>query len=359
MKQRILLGMLVATSLFAKAEFSLSVGTNSFDSGEHLDRATTVGVRGDFYLDNIYHLDVGYDDLGDVTLKKGTIFSQIGIKRYYTQFSADGEEEYHVVPTLSLGLGYEDQSGVFSDSNTYLSLGVGFRYNVSNSFNFLLGTKALWKTSTRDINYHTTFGVGYMLDEEPVNNDQDIAQEVVIPKQKLTIPELHTPKPMPMVREPVVIDSKQAIVQAPTVRSVQTVPTSATLPPPPAMEIEAVSTPRVVSQPQVVQPQVVQPPVQVVQPPVQVVQPQVVQREVAQPQRYSMNGVFIQVAAFSRYRPTAMLDRLVRSGHHVVLRHEGSMTKALVGPYSSLSQAQRALYRVKKIAPRAFIYKGN
>jgi len=332
MKQRILLGILVATSLFAKAELSLSVGTNSFDSDESLEKTTTLGVRGDFYLDNIYHIDVGYDDLGNVKFE--SIPSSLDIQRYYVQFSADGEEEYHVVPSLSIGVGYEDQSGDYADSESFLSLGIGFRYNVSNSFNFLLGTKALWKTSTRDINYHTTFGVGLMFDEEPVNNTQTNVEEVVIPKEKLKIPEIHSPEPVVIKKAPVIIDTKEAIVQNDMMHSravvkqpVQPqVSTAGMLPPPPAVEVPAISTVKVASR---------------------------VHKQT------TVSGYFIQVAAFTQYKPTSLLNRLVQNGYHVVLRHQGRVTKALVGPYSSPAQAQRALYKVKKIAPRAFIYKGN
>jgi len=312
MKRRILLGMLIASSLFAKAEISVSVGTNSFDSDEHLDTATTLGIRGDFYLDNMYHLDLGYDYLGDVNFK-GTSNS-INIERYYTQFSADGAEEYHVVPSLSVGLGYEKQDGVFADSEPFISLGIGFRYNVSTHFNFLLGTKALWKTDSRDIDYHSTFGVGYLFGVESVNNKDEAVEEVVIPKEKLKIPELHTPV-APVQKKEIIVDTKEAsVVPQPVVIHSAPMGTEVT-------EVKVVSKP--------------------------------------QPQRVVSQGTFIQVAAFTQYKPTSLLNRLAASGKHIILRHQGSVTKALVGPYRSPLEAQKALYSVKKIAPGAFIYKGN
>jgi len=316
MKRKILLSILMATSMFAKTELSLSIGTNSFDNDEALDTATTLGVRGDFYLDDLYHLDLGYDNLGDVTFENTN--NSIKIERFYTQFSADGAEEYHVVPTLSIGAGYEKQKGDYADSEPFISLGIGFRYNVSNSFNFLLGTKALWKTSSRDINYHTTFGIGYLIDEEPANNEQKDVEEVIIPKKKLSIPELHSPAPVVVKKEPVVIDTKEAAVEP--------VSTSQTLPPPPAMEVPAISTVKVAS---------------------------------AAPRSIKATGYFIQVAAYTKYRPTSMLDRLAQNGNRIILRHQGRVTKALVGPFASEEEAQRALYKVKKIAKGAFIYKGN
>ena len=71
------------------------------------------------------------------------------------------------------------------------------------------------------------------------------------------------------------------------------------------------------------------------------------------------SGVYIQVAAFSINRPTKILDRLANRGYHIILRHQGNITKVLVGPYSSRAKALKVLPRVKKVVPQAFIYKGN
>ena len=311
MKRKLLLSVFLATSLLAKTELSLNLGTNSFAGDEKLNSATSLGIRGDFYLDNLYHIDLGYDDLGSVKVKDTT--SSLKIQRVYTQFSADGEEEYHVVPTMSVGAGYENQKGDLSDSQPFVSVGVGFRYNVSNSFNFLLGTKALWKTSSRDVNFHTTFGVGYLIGEEPVNNTHEI-EEVTIPKEKVNIKTEFSPKEV------------EQIVQVPT-------------------EIAIANDSKIITvQNQV--PQVVA--VKTVQVPV--TNTNVVRQSV-------QRGYFIQVAAYSQNQPTSLLTRLSRSGNHVVLRHNGSITKALVGPYSSEESARVALGKVKRVARGAFLVK--
>jgi cell division septation protein DedD len=327
MRREILLGLVFATSLFAKTELSLNIGTNSFDSSENLKSSTTFGIRGDFYLDNIYHMDFGYDDLGDVYYKNSSLLSPVRIKRFYTQFSADGEEEYHVVPTVSVGAGYEKQKGYLNDSEPFISLGVGFRYNVSNSFNFLLGTKALWKTSSRDINYHTTFGMGYLIDEAPANNQKESVEEVIIPEKKLEIPKVVVPEQKIFHPEP--IDVKTQSVQ---------IESSAEIP-------EVVDSKLQVKPTKIKAPVLEKAPKIVASKTKKVIKPS--------------SGVYIQVGAFSKYKPTRVLDRLVKSGEHIILRHQGKITKALVGPYSSKGMALKALSKVRKIAPRAFIYKGN
>ena len=320
MKRSIVLTALFATALFAKTELSLNLGTNSFAGDEELDSATSLGIRGDFYLDNLYHIDLGYDNLGDVNIKNST--KKLKIDRIYTQFSADGEEEYHVVPTMSVGVGYENQKGDLSDSQPFVSAGVNFRYNISNSFNFLLGTKALWKTSSRDVNFHTTFGVGMMLGNEPVNNEEQI-QNVQIPEQKLDISTQFSPSEVSQLTTPptevdLAKDSKEIVVS---------------------------SSDDIVTPPQntpVISNQIVQQPVSMQTSPTVV----------------KTTGYYIQVAAYSKNQPTSLLTKLSKRGNHVILRHNGSITKALVGPFDSDSQARRALKKVKRVAKGAFIYKG-
>jgi len=317
MKRKLLLSTILAASLLAKTEVSLNLGTNSFAGDEKLDSSTSLGIRGDFYLDNLYHIDLGYTDLGSVDIKDTN--TSVKIKRFYTQFSADGEEEYHVVPSMSVGVGYEKQKGDLSESQPFISIGVGFRYNVSNNFNFLLGTKALWKTSSRDVNFHTTFGVGYLIGEEPVNNSE--VEEVTIPREEINIKKEFNPKEVSQVVQ---------------------VPTEVTL----LSDNKSITVNQIPQQTNVIN---ITPP-----PPPPLVKVQPIQRKtVIKPN--IQNGYFIQVAAYSKNQPTSLLTRLSRSGNHVVLRHNGSITKALIGPYSSESSARIALNKIKRVARGAFL----
>ncbi len=304
MKKGLVLSAFLLTSIFAKTEVSLNLGTNSFASSEILDSATSLGVRGDFYLDDLYHIDLGYDNLGNVQIEK--LNNKLKIDRFYTQFSADGEEEYHVVPTMSVGVGYERQKGDLSDSQPFISAGINFRYNLSNNLNFLLGSKALWKTSSRDINFHSTVGIGYLFGEEPINNE-DKQEEIKIPEKKLDISTQFSPKevtqvvPIPKV-VPVQADVKEIAVEKISPK----IPT----------KIKPVQT-------------------------------------------LQSRGYFIQVGAYSKNQPIKLLTKLSKEGNHIVLRHQQNITKALVGPYSSEEKARKNLVNIRRYAKGAFIYKEN
>ncbi len=336
MKRKVVFSLFLLTSLFAKAELSLNVGTNSFAGGENLESATSLGIRGDFYLDGLYHIDVGYDDLGHVKRKNSS--QSVKVSRLFAQFSADGEEEYHVVPSMSVGVGYEKQSGESSDSQPFISAGVNFRYNVTNSLNFLLGTKALWKTSGRDVNFHTTFGVGYLIGEEPVNNQEEIqrVEEIKIPDRKLDIKTQF---------------SNQIVTNQPNSQNFSPIATSnQELPPPNELSLAQAPKETIVKNSYENG---------ILPPPTTVEAPKYVPVKSDYNQNINSKNYFIQVAAYSKYQPTSLLTRLANLGNHIILRHQGSITKALVGPYSSEYQARAALRRIKPIARSAFIYKGN
>ena len=317
MKKVMMLGLVVGVSMFAKTELSMSIGTNSFSSSENVKNSTSYGIRGDFYLDNLYHIDLGYDRFDSVKTKT-TPSVKFKIDRFYTQFSADGEEEYHIVPTLSVGAGVEKaKARGDSSSQGFLSLGVGFRYNISQNFNFLLGTKVLWKTKSRNLNYHTTVGMGYMIDDEPANNEKESVEEVVIPKEKLSIPQKVKPQVIP-----------EATIQTTDVK-VQSVRVE-----PSKIEAKTITQARpcYTSKPTNLHPK----------------------RQVLH-----TRGTFIQVGAYTRNKPTYMLNRLSKNGYHIILRHLDHITKALVGPFESEIEARRILKDVRKFSKGAFIYKGN
>ena len=325
MKNITLIFLLFYSIVFAKTELSVSVGKESFSNKENLISPTSMGIRGDFYLDDLYHLDFGYDNLGSVARKGSS--TKIDIDRFYTQFSADGEEEYHVVPTLSIGAGYERQKGLNANSQPFLSLGVGFRYNVSNNFNFVFGTKALWKTDDSVINYTGSFGLGYMLDDEPVNNEKE-KEEVIIPKKKLDL----TPQKTKVLKKKCCIAKsfKPEKTQAKLVPPITDLPTDDT---------KVGDEPIVLDDKEMAVKQ----------------NTKIVKKSIKPTIK---NGYFIQVGAYQKYRPTAKLNRLAKSGYHIILRHRGSMTKILLGPYESRDITYKKLNEVKKIVPQAFLYKG-
>ena len=327
--------LLFSYNAFAKTELSFSFGKESFSSKENIISPTSAGVRGDFYLDDLYHLDFGYDNLGSVAYTNSN--KKVKIDRFYTQFSADGDEEYHVVPTLSIGIGLERQKGVKNSTQPFLSLGVGFRYNVSRSFNFLFGTKALWKTDDSVLNYTGSFGLGYMIDNEPVNNEK-AGEEVIIPKKKLSI----EPRANRVVDK--TINQQNCTVSnsfRPSKTQVRVLS--------PIDKLEAKSAKRNTNRV-----------VMIDDKERAVLESNHTIRKNRRYRVYQSQGYFIQVGAYSKYRPTNTLNKLARSGYHIILRHNrNGVTKALVGPYSSIEVAYRKLPAIKRIVPQAFLYKGN
>lgn len=317
------------SSLIAKTEVSITVGKEKFSSKENLESATSLGIRSDFYLDDLYHLDFGYDNLGSVDRKNSN--DSISIDRFYGQFSADGDEEYHVVPTLSIGLGYEKQSGSNTNSQAYLLFGVGFRYNVSNNFNFVLGTKALLKTDDSGVDYSGNFGVGYLFGIEPVNNSEEKQEEVIIPKKKLDIPPVKVNEPVANKNcciSTMFKSEKRQIRVAPPVTDI------------PIEDKNSVEDTPIIDDKEMI------------------VGESFSKRDRVSRKNYINRGYFIQVGAYTQYKPVTMLNKLARNGYHIILRHMGSMTKVLVGPYGSREIAYQKLKKVKKIVPTAFMYKG-
>ena len=318
------------SNLFAKTEVSMTVGKEKFSSKENLESTTSLGVRSDFYLDDLYHLDFGYDNLGSVERKNSN--DSISIDRFYGQFSADGEEEYHVVPTLSIGLGYEKQDGLDANSQAFLLFGVGFRYNVSNNFNFVLGTKALLKTDDSGVDYSGNFGVGYLFGIEPVNNSKEEQEEVIIPKKKLDIP------PVQVNEQKVDKNCCVSTMFKPQKRQIKVAPPITDIP----LEDKGVNEDiPVIDDKEMI-----------------VGRESFFKRDRVRSKNYINKGYFIQVGAYTQYKPVKMLNKLARNGYHIILRHMGPMTKVLVGPYESREIAYQKLKKVKKIVPTAFLYKG-
>ncbi len=319
MRKIIITIIVLSCYIFAKTEVSLLFGKNSFSGKENIVSPTSVGIRGDIYLDDLYHIDFGYDALGSVAYTNSN--EKVKINRFYTQFSADGEEEYHVVPTLSIGAGFERQKGSsVAKSKPFLSLGIGFRYNISNNFNFVLGTKALWKTSDSAINYNGNVGLGYLFVDEPINNEKSAGEEVIIPKKRLDI---STRKANSTMSKEIGLSK----MEAPVVDLSQ------------AMRVNSQKNRDIIDDKQRV----------------------LISNNYQKRRKYinKSSSYFIQVGAYSKYRPTSTLNKLAKKGYHIILRHNrNGITKILVGPYRTKNEALKRLTTIKRVVPQAFLYKG-
>ncbi len=160
-----------ATALFAKEPiFTYHVGgyfgKNFADSNSMMRDDTLYGIRGTVMLTPFYGLNLGYERMDKIDIKETA--STIDLQRLYTQIEVDGEEQYHVVPYITLGMGYEFLSndivinGKKHDvSQAYLSGGLGFRYNFIPELSIFAEGNTIWKIDTSDVDYTALLGVVY------------------------------------------------------------------------------------------------------------------------------------------------------------------------------------------------------
>jgi hypothetical protein len=311
----ILLVLISFTTLaFAKVNFSIGTASNMFDDLEWDDEVTTIGVRGDFYLDQLYHIDLGYENLGSYEFSN--LSQSTDIQRFYTQFTSDGEEEYSIVPSVGFIAGYELTSDDISEfkSQPYLGLGLGFRYNFVNNFNILLDGKALWKTDTKNVNYNIGLNAGYMFDTDSVNNKNQIEtkkEELIIPKHKLTLDRKKQPK----------INTQHTTINK--------------IFPPKKVNMYPINN----------------------HPNIYMQQKDINTVQYAQKKRYSKTRTpqkYIQLASTKKV-PTKLIKKLRNFGFNAKAKKYQGNIKTIIGPFKSNVEAKKTLWKVRRVVKGAFI----
>ncbi len=175
-------------------------GKNYADSNSKMRDNALYGIRTTVMLTPFYGLSVGYDRMESIDIKESS--DTIDAQRYYMQIEVDGEEQYHTVPYITLGVGYEDLSkdvyvqnlttGVsqkYDVSQLYLSGGLGFRYNFIPELSLYAEGNALYKTDTTDVDYTLQAGLLYHLNATTCD-DTYITQRLHDKPQEHTV--LHT-----------------------------------------------------------------------------------------------------------------------------------------------------------------------
>jgi len=180
MKKIALLTFLSVSSIMAqdgiKFEVEPTVGYNNFDNESKMKDSFMYGVRGTAYINCFYAYRLNYQRADDVHYKKESSSTSTGssklqttdVQRIAGELIMSGEEDYHVIPYVMLGLGYESLSDSTKHdvSQTYVEAGVGFKHNWLNNLYATLEGNVLRKFDTKDIDYGITFGVGYMFGEK-------------------------------------------------------------------------------------------------------------------------------------------------------------------------------------------------
>ncbi len=174
MKKTIFLSALLvfATSyLFADKGYSYQVtpvmGKNFSDTdSKMLNSNMMLGVRASAYEDEFYGFQFSYMYGGDIGYLGSN--DKTDLHRFYTGIVLDGEEEYSITPSLTLGFGYEVLSDPIAteQSQGFLSSGVGFRFHLIDYINISFETKAILKINSEDLDFVTNLGLGVMLDED-------------------------------------------------------------------------------------------------------------------------------------------------------------------------------------------------
>jgi hypothetical protein len=147
-------------------------GENFADDNSKMRDNALYGIRATVMMTPFYGIGIGYDRLESIDIKDSS--KTVDAQRYYMQIEVDGEEQYHTVPYITFGIGYEDLSHdiivvekgeeqKYDVSQLYLTGGIGFRYNFIPELSVYAEANALYKTDTTDIDYTVLAGLQYHL----------------------------------------------------------------------------------------------------------------------------------------------------------------------------------------------------
>ncbi len=167
-------------------------GQNFADSSSKMRDNALYGIRGTVMLTPFYGLVLGYDRLDSIDLKDTS--GTTDVQRLYGLIEVDGQEQYHVVPYITFGAGYEMLSDdvivnghKYDVSQAYLTGGLGFRYNFIPELSIFVEGNALWKTDTTDVDYTALAGVMYHFNATTCDNTYVTERLKEKPQERTTL----------------------------------------------------------------------------------------------------------------------------------------------------------------------------
>ena len=167
-------------------------GQNFADSNSKMRDNALYGIRGTVMLTPFYGLVLGYDSLNSIDLKDTS--KTTDVQRLYGLIEVDGEEQYHVVPYITFGAGYELLSDdvivngkKYDVSQAYMTVGLGFRYNFIPELSVFIEGNALWKTDTTDVDYTALGGVMYHFNATTCDDTYITERMNEKPKERTTL----------------------------------------------------------------------------------------------------------------------------------------------------------------------------
>ncbi len=315
--------------------FGVHFGENYADESSKMRDNGLYGIRTTVMLTPFYGLSVGYDRLESIDIKETS--DTVDAERYYMQVEVDGEEQYHTVPYITFGIGYEDLSKdvMVADSNgeykkydvsqVYLTGGMGFRYNFIPEISIYAEGNVLYKTDTTDVDYTVLAGIQYHINATTCDKTY-ITDRINEKPQERTV--IHTGPvnnrsawkqytPVPKVSTKTEPVTKTTVLKRPKAVT-ETKKTLRTKPVQSAKKVAPVQT------------------------------------------KSSVSGYYVVLGAYKTDEGLqSMLRRLDSAKVSYILRDDNKrgMTYVLSGAYASSSDARKALRKLKRIQKDAYIAK--
>ena len=318
-------------------------GQNFADKSSRMRDNALFGIRGTVMLTPFYGINIGYERLNSIDIKEST--STIDVDRFYGQIEVDGEEQYHVVPYITLGAGYELLSSdivvdgrKYDVSQAYISGGLGFRYNFIPELSIFVEGNALWKTDTTDLDTNLVGGLVYHVNATTCDDTYVTERLKERPSERTTL-HVGAVNPVSGWKKSVTVPARTAAVRKPPFRTTATTP--------------VVSTDRSV-------------PISKRVSVVPVKQSNAKKKKKAHIQKKRVKthkvshsgGYYVLLGAYkTKSGLQSMLKKLRKNHVPYMLRDNQSrkLTYVMAGVYPDLLTARKALGKLKKIQPDAYI----
>ena len=205
-------------------------GQNFTDDSSKMRDNALVGIRGTVMLTPFYGINIGYERLNSIDIKESA--STIDVDRFYGQIEVDGEEQYHVVPYVTLGAGYEMLSSdimvggkKYDVSQAYISGGLGFRYNFIPELSIYVEGNALWKTDTTDLDTNLVGGLVYHVNATTCDDTYVTERLKERPAERTTL-HVGAINPVSGWKKSVTVPARTTAVRKPPFRTAATTVTS-------------------------------------------------------------------------------------------------------------------------------------
>jgi opacity protein-like surface antigen len=317
------------TPMIGKKVYNYSDDAPRFDDGEVL-----AGVRGNVYFSERGSVQLGFEASKGNKMGTGTPTADHGaetdLERGMLNLQYDVPSRGKITPFVMAGAGYEklhrDEPSTNVDSQAFLNAGAGLKYAVNDRVDIVAEGRVIHKVEDKDNDAIASVGVGFKF-----GNSRCKSAVKGIPVKALTMKELAALTP------------KKAVAEVKTVAPVEPV----------ALPVVDAKVEAVTSEPEVVDTKVVYDSNDV-----NVCNMAESVSETSSDVSVD-EGYFVQVIALRKNSPDVITSRLDAKGYNYTLREDGTLTRVLVGPYSSRQEAASALKGLKRIRRDAFIYHAN